>query len=596
MLLLNTDWRTGLWLGLLLLLILSSGGPQAAGLTLAGWWVAQQLTAPGGWQVVRRLVPRPRGWSLVRRVWPWVQAGLWLGLHLWLLGQWWTQPSLTGAWACLWVVAPVTAPAIRCWWGGLAGGLVATETAPASLPVAPTARLVEAPLDLEPLLAALGELAPTSMVPQTDRAALTAQIERIRAACYAHPVSRLLQERLDAEAQHLVQRVVEEALVQELDEYLGFGPYERTGAAKPAQQLRSGRWTRSLRTMWGPVSVRVPKLRQGNAERPWQVLERYERSFGPWLDLQLHLALLGLSQRDLQEVLQLSFGQVLSVKAIEHLTAVAQQEMAAFRQARLHDTPPALIADGVYFKVLCPTGTYRTNQRGQRRAVPYRAERVLLTALGVWPDGQYRLLDLAVVDQETKTHWKRFFRQLIAKGLDVGQLQLVVTDGRPGFHQAICAVFPQAVKHQRCIFHKLKNLGENLAYDQLTLDPDLPLREARQQAQEERARAILQEAAAIYAVADLAVIAQRLADFQQHWAALEPKAVRCFVQDFDLTLNYLRVPFPRKNLIRTTNLLERFFREFRTRTAEMGCFGSPAQAETWFYLIWKREQAKHAVA
>jgi len=58
----------------------------------------------------------------------------------------------------------------------------------------------------------------------------------------------------------------------------------------------------------------------------------------------------------------------------------------------------------------------------------------------------------------------------------------------------------------------------------------------------------------------------------------------------------LRMPFPRKNLIRTTNLLERFFREFRTRTAEVGCFGSPAQAETWFCLIAQREQARHTVA
>jgi len=64
----------------------------------------------------------------------------------------------------------------------------------------------------------------------------------------------------------------------------------------------------------------------------------------------------------------------------------------------------------------------------------------------------------------------------------------------------------------------------------------------------------------------------------------------------DLTLNYLRVPFPHKRLIRTTNLLERFFREFRSRADEIGCFGSQAQAETLFYLVLRREKAKHAIA
>jgi transposase-like protein len=449
---------------------------------------------------------------------------------------------------------------------------------------------------MEPLLAELGDLSPTEEVPTTAREALTACLERIRTACYQHSVSGALMKQLEVESRQLVKRLVEEALVKELDKYLGFGRYERTGAPKGAHQHRSGSYPRSLRTMWGSVQVQVPKLRCGNKERPWQVLERYERSFGPWLDLQLHLYLLGLSQRDLQEILHLSFGQVLSIKAIEHLTDVAQKEMEAFRQAPLQDTPPVILIDGVNLKIMCPTGTYQNNQRGQRREVKHREKLVLLAALGVWPDGHYRTLYFEVVDQETKANWKTFFRHLIAKGVDKSKLQLLVSDGRPGLHTAIRAVFQKTVKHQRCIFHKLKNLADNLTFEHLTLNPELPKREALKQAKETRARAILRDAVAIYATPDIALIKQQLADFQIKWTSLEPKAVRCFVKDFDLTLNYLRVPFPRKKLIRTTNLLERFFREFRSRADEIGCFGSQAQAETLFYLVLKREMAKHAVA
>ena len=46
--------------------------------------------------------------------------------------------------------------------------------------------------------------------------------------------------------------------------------------------------------------------------------------------------------------------------------------------------------------------------------------------------------------------------------------------------------------------------------------------------------------------------------FKKKWEVLEEKAVRCFLEDVDLTLNYLRVNFRYKNRIRTTNLLERF--------------------------------------
>jgi transposase-like protein len=172
----------------------------------------------------------------------------------------------------------------------------------------------------------------------------------------------------------------------------------------------------------------------------------------------------------------------------------------------------------------------------------------------------------------------------------------MVTDGRPGLHTAIRSVFPKTVKHQRCIFHKLKNLGDNLTYKNLVLNPDLSRREARKRAKEARAWAILREAAYIYSGRDTETIRQRVIDFRRKWAPVEPKAVRCFLKDFNLTLNYLRVPFPHKQMICTTNLLERFFREFRSRSDEIGRFASQAQAETLFYLILQREKAKHAVA
>ena len=46
----------------------------------------------------------------------------------------------------------------------------------------------------------------------------------------------------------------------------------------------------------------------------------------------------------------------------------------------------------------------------------------------------------------------------------------VVSDGRPGLDKAIHAVFPQTVKRQRCIFHKLKNLADNLTFQHLAFN------------------------------------------------------------------------------------------------------------------------------
>mgnify|MGYP001033705538 CR=1 FL=1 len=585
------NWRVCLFIGLLVLVAVGSTLPQTSELLSASWWFEHQRRQTTGWQRVRRTIPIPKWWGYARRVHCWAQTGMWLGLCSWLLGRLLTQSVPTWAWLWLLVVSHVTVREIR---HVLFDWIVVRATH--TQPTESQESSVEVTIDLEPLLAELGDLSPTNVESTTiSREALTARIESIRAECFHHPVSHELMKQLENEIKDVIRRVINEALSKELDEYLGFGRYERTGEAKPPSRHRSGFFSRSLRTVWGSTGVRVPKLRRGNKKRAWQVIARYERSFGPWLDLQLHMYRLGFSQRDLQEVLHLGFGQVLSVKSVEHLTAVACEEMEAFRQAPLEDTPPVIIVDGVNIKMMCPTGTYHVNRRGQRRMVKRRIESVILAALGVWPDGRYQILYFEVFDKETKANWKQFFRHLQVKGLDTDKLQLVVSDGRPGLHTAIHASFPKTVKHQRCVFHKLKNLADNLDYEQLKLDPDLPRREAVKQAKKTRARAILQDAAAIYEGSDIAVIAQRLAQFQQKWRGLEPKAVRRFSNDFDLTLNYLRVPFPCKRLIRTTNLLERFFREFGSRADEIGCFGSQTQAETLFYLILEREKAKHAV-
>lgn len=380
------DWRTSLWLGLLVFLVVDSFLPQTGELLLASWWAERKDIGPVRWRATRQAIAWPKWWVCIQRMYRWGRAGMWLGLSLWLLACLLTQPTPPNwAWLCLLVILHVAAGELR---RVLPGQDEAKQVQRANVSIAqPDTTLVEVTIDLEPILAELGDLSPTGEMSITAREALTAKFERIRAECFQHPVSQALMEQLDAEVQQLVKRLIEEALILELNEYLGFERYERTGSAKPAHQHRSGSWSRSLRTMWGSTDICVPKLRRGNKERPWQVLERYERSFGLWLDLQLHLYLLGLSQCDLQETLHLGFGQVLSVRAIEHLTDVAQKEMEAFRQARLDDTPPVILVDGVNLKMLCPTGTYRINQRGQRREVKRREDRVLLTALGIWPDG-----------------------------------------------------------------------------------------------------------------------------------------------------------------------------------------------------------------
>ncbi len=58
------------------------------------------------------------------------------------------------------------------------------------------------------------------------------------------------------------------------------------------------------------------------------------------------------------------------------------------------DTPPILIVDGVWGQVLCPTGATWTDQSGHERREMRGVDQVILTVMGVWPDGRHQIIHL----------------------------------------------------------------------------------------------------------------------------------------------------------------------------------------------------------
>ena len=69
------------------------------------------------------------------------------------------------------------------------------------------------------------------------------------------------------------------------------------------------------------------------------------------MNFTLSLYVMGLSLRDLQEALYHLLGRVLSVSAINRVTIEAQNHMDSDRQAKLVQTPPILIVDGVWVDI-----------------------------------------------------------------------------------------------------------------------------------------------------------------------------------------------------------------------------------------------------
>jgi len=123
------------------------------------------------------------------------------------------------------------------------------------------------------------------------------QILRVSQQGFHPQLNEALTSKLKTEVVDTVKTVLESALKEEVTEFL---------KAREKKPYRSGYYYRGVNTQYGQISdLAVPKLREGNKEREWQILERYQRSLGNLLDWMCVLYVMGLSLRDLQEALYL---------------------------------------------------------------------------------------------------------------------------------------------------------------------------------------------------------------------------------------------------------------------------------------------------
>lgn len=139
-----------------------------------------------------------------------------------------------------------------------------------------------------------------------------------------------------------------------------------------------------------------------------------------------------------------------------------------------------------------------------------------------------------------------------------------MTDGCPGLHAALETVYPE-IPRQRCWAHKLRNVANLLKRSQQ--------------------RSCLDEARTIYQAATRREAVQRYWAWTRRWRGAAPKAVACLERDLDELLNFLRCPEPHRRKIRTTNAIERAFREVRRRTRPMSCFTNDASCQRIIYAV-----------
>jgi len=159
-------------------------------------------------------------------------------------------------------------------------------------------------------------------------------------------------------------------------------------------------------------------------------------------------------------------------------------------------------------------------------------------------------------------------------------LRMIVRDGCGGLEEAVALVYGKSVLDQRCVFHKLKNVG------------DKARSELKGEERREKRKQMMKQAKMIYQAPSALQAKQQLQQWAAQWRECAPQAVATLERDFEQTVVYYELVTVTQQWIRTTSLLERTNRELRRKFRQVVTFGSQIGMEVAVSLQVQRLHAR----
>jgi transposase-like protein len=261
----------------------------------------------------------------------------------------------------------------------------------------------------------------------------------------------------------------------------------------------------------------------------------------------------GISTRKVKK----SVAKLLGKRGLSHqnISRITEKVVGEFKQWKSRDLTELKVA------YLILDGTRLAVRAGTRE------KEAVLVAWGFLEDGSLEPLSISLGSQESYNAWKWFLEDMVKRGFQ--EPMLTVIDGCPGLIKAVKEVFPVS-DIQRCTKHKTENVLDKV------------LKEDREKVKDSLRKIFY---APTY---DHAVEAVEL--FKDKWGRRYSSAVEILTEDIELCLAYYQYPYRHWKRIRTTNVVERSFREVKRRTKGIGRFQDEQRALAMVY--WQLKELK----
>jgi len=242
----------------------------------------------------------------------------------------------------------------------------------------------------------------------------------------------------------------------------------------------------------------------------------------------------GVSQEKIRSLCREYFGHKISKKKIGKVYAelIAEESYQINKQV-LDDEFIFLFIDGIWEKVYTLRIDGETNKM------------VTLCALGIRQDGSRKILGFELAKSEDGESWIKLLESIKKRGLRGENLKIIVSDGNEGGLNAIQEIYPYK-KVQLCLSHKARNIMNK--------------------APAKYKKEIGEDFSKIYQSKNLEEALNHCKEFEKKWWVRAEKSVNSLKHRFSQYFTFLEFDPAIWQVIRTTNPLERTFREVRRRT------------------------------
>jgi len=354
---------------------------------------------------------------------------------------------------------------------------------------------------------------------------------------------------IEAKARLVVEGFFQRSINGEFREQIKAEEYERS---EERADIRSGTYPRIFTTTFGKTKLLIPKVRKKSRDYVYKLFFKYQRRQEKFDDMIVLSLLLGFSTRKQQRFFQAFIGDSVSHQTASALLQNLTDDLRIYQTRPIEDKYRFLILDGLWVHI---------------KELDIK-KRPILFALGITKDGKQEIIAFKLAKGETEEEYTSFLNDLYRRGLLGKSLELIIQDGSEAIAAAVNTVYPYTPR-QRCYTHKLRNLLQNIRH-KIKHRPKMA-----------------KQASNIYKAASRHKAIRRFRLFANRWRNIEPRAVKCFQDEFYQTLNFYDFPKEVRSVISTTNHLERFLEEIRRRIKIQGYFKNERSLNLWIFGLIK---------